>query len=218
MKATFQPPAGNDARRVAHTIDSDSEPASGGSGDDGAVTPEYLPPCSTCGRAILFSSRCAFCAVSPAEGSLVGDDTFGATDDNKHFEKVLQHAPVTVKGRSQSDVRASHLDKARSLSASANASTLDAMRSKAAAREALESETHNIQQVPTAVADTEVHLIESPARGSRAAPATLAPGNCSPLREAITGQPLPRDAILQQAGRGQEQVDFPEGVGDPPQE
>ncbi len=92
------------------------------------------------------------------------------------------------------------------------------MRSKAAAREALGIETRSVQQVPSAVADTEVHLIGSPARGSRAAPAALAPGNNSPLRDAITGQPLPRDAILQQAGRGQEQVDFPEGAGDPPQE
>ena len=129
----------------------------------------------------------------------------------------MQHAPVTVKGRSQSDIRASHFDKARALSASANASTRDAMRSKAAAREALELDDHIVQQVPSTVAGTEVHLIESPVRGSRATPAA-APGNNSPLRDAITGQPLPRDAILQQAGRGQEQVDFPEEEEDPPQE
>ncbi len=147
-----------------------------------------------------------------------GGDTFGATDEKKHFEKVLQHAPVIVKGRSQSDIRASHFDKARALSASANASTLDATRSKAAAREALGLEAHSAQQVPSAVAGTEVHLIESPVRGSRAAPAALAPGNNSPLRDTITGQPLPRDAILQQAGRCLEQVDFLEDDGDPPQE
>ena len=159
-----------------------------------------------------------FPVSSHAKVSIVGEDTFGATDDNKHFEKVLQHAPVTAKGRSQSDIRASHFDKARALSASANASTLDAMRSKAAAREALGLEDYSAQQVPSAVAGTEVHLIESPVRGSRAAPAAPAPGNNSPLRDTITEQPLPRDAILQQAGRGQEQADFLEDDGDPPQE
>ncbi len=130
----------------------------------------------------------------------------------------MQHAPVTAKGRSQSDIRTSHFDKARALSASANASALGAMRSKAAARDALGLDGHRVQQVPSSVAGTEVHLIESPVRGSRAACAAPAPGNNSPLRDTITGQPLPRDAILQQAGREAEQVDFLEDDGDPQQE
>ncbi len=61
-------------------------------------------------------------------------------------------------------------------------------------------------------------VLQSPGRSSRAAPAALASGDNSPLRETITGQPLPRDAILPQAGRWPEQAVFPVGDGDPPQE
>ena len=195
---------GNDVARAVHTIDTDSEPAVGGSEDEEEDDGMLDNPHQEAQDPIASVIRHPF-----------GGDTFGDTDDKKHFEKVLQHAPVTVKGRSQSDIRASHFDKARALSASANASTLDAMRSKAAAREDLGLDDHVVQQLPSTVAGTEVHLIESPVRGSRATPAA-APGNNSPLRDAITGQPSPRDAILQQAGRGLDQVDFQEEEGDHP--
>ncbi len=131
-------------------------------------------------------------------------EIFGqTTNDTKHFEKHRQHAPVTAKGRGEADIRDSHFSKARNLSAKANAAILVAMRRQAAAHEALQATDPSIgTEVVAGSEEEEVSLVAS------------TPKACSPLRDSIVGQPLPRDAILQQRDGDDDDLGFSDGDGD----